>query len=82
MVVDIDMDADPAGRQPTLLPGLRHRLGAGKAGSCSQPGSSTSTRTGSFVKEKKQSPEGEVLWSRASFKSQVLFPMEGSLENC
>ena len=82
MVVDIDMDTDPAGRQPTLLPGLRHRPGAGKAGSCSQPGSSTSTRTGSFVKEKKQSPEGEVLWSRASFKSQVLFPMEGSLENC
>ena len=74
MVVDIDMDADPAGRQPTLLPGLRHRPGAGKAGSCSQTGSSMSTRTGSFVKEKKkkQSPEGEVLWSRASFKSQVL----------
>lgn len=37
----------------------------------------------SLVKvKKKQSPEGEVLWSRASFKSQVLFPMEGSLENC
>ena len=71
------------GRPPAnLVSWLRHRPGAGKAGFFSQPGSSTSTRTGSFVKEKTKSPESEVLWNGASFRSQVQFPVERLQENC